>query len=170
MSVNVKSLRRPTPTTLPQGGSVLNVSARRTPELVLAFVGAAGSGVTGVAKAFEKALSEKFGYTSNVVKVSDLIAPFGAALGKPIDASLSRAERIERLQDIGNSLRKNQSSDHLMKLCIERIAKWRVEKDGYHGGAGGLGAALPKRWVHIVDEIKHPDEARLLRDVYGDLF
>ena len=143
MSVNVKSLRRPTPTTLPQGGSVLNVSARRTPELVLAFVGAAGSGVTGVAKAFEKALSEKFGYTSNVVKVSDLIAPFGAALGKPIDASLSRAERI---------------------------AKWRVEKDGYHGGAGGLGAALPKRWVHIVDEIKHPDEARLLRDVYGDLF
>lgn len=148
----------------------LDISGRRTPELVIAFVGAAGSGVTAVADAFVKKLSDDFGYEPHPVKVSDLIRSQAAKLGKPISPGLRKADQIRQMQDVGNELRQTRGSSFLVKLCIEKIAEWRVKKQGYQDSAEGLGAALPKRWVHVINELKHPDEVRMLRDVYGELF
>ena len=158
---------RPTPSI---GTQPLQLSGRRTPELVIAFVGAAGAGVTAVGDAFAKKLQDEFGYEPHIVKVSDLIRSQAERRGKPIDPKGRKAEQIRQMQDIGNELRHDHGSDYLSKLCVEKIAEWRVKKQGYQGEGNGLGAALPKRWVHIVNEVKHPDEVRMLRDVYGDLF
>jgi deoxycytidylate deaminase len=163
--------------TLPSTSSqTLDVSSRRTPELVIAFVGAVGSGVTSVADAFSKSLDKSFDYVPHRVKISDFIKHHATIASKPITTALSKPEQIRQMQDIGNELRQQRGSNFLAKLCIENIARWRVKERGYQPsddeleGEKRLGAALPKRWVHIIDELKHPDEVRMLRDVYGDLF
>lgn len=154
----------------------LDVSGRRTPELVIAFVGAAGSGVTAVADAFARKLKRDFDYTPHPVKVSELIKEQAENMGRPIASGLKKAQQIRQMQDIGNDLRKDRGSNFLAKLCVEKIAQWRVDEQGYqkiegeHEGEETLGAPLPKRWVHIINELKHPEEVKMLRDVYGDLF
>ena len=154
----------------------LDVSERRTPELVIAFVGAAGSGVTAVANAFATKLDREFGYAPHHVKVSDLIRTQAEVMGTPINPKLPKLQQIGKLQDIGNAVRKSRGPNFLAKLCIEKIAKWRVDEQGYQElgeegeGARELGAPLPKRWAHIINELKHPEEVKMLRDVYGDLF
>jgi deoxycytidylate deaminase len=163
-------------TSLSSNPGVLDVSARRTPELVIAFVGAAGSGVTAVADAFAEKLKREFDYTPHRVKVSDLIREQAEGLGRAIDPKLKKVEQIRLLQDVGNDLRKSRGPNILAKLCVERIAKWRVDEGGYQvleegpQRSGRLGAPLPKRWAHIINELKHPEEVKMLRDVYGDLF
>ncbi len=154
----------------------LDVSRRRTPELVIAFVGAAGSGVTSVADAFSKTLKKDFDYVPHKVKVSDFIKDYAQLSGKPIAQSLSKSDQIIQMQNTGNALRESRGSNHLAKLCIENIAQWRVNEQGYQAsedeleGQKKLGPPLAKRWVHIINELKHPDEVKMLRDVYGDLF
>lgn len=167
----VRKLKPKAPKSLPASKpQTLKLSVRRTPELVIALVGAAGAGVTSVGDAFAKQLRDEFGYEPHIVKVSDLIRAQAAKIGKEIDPRARKAKQIESMQDVGNELRHINGSDYLAKLSVERIAEWRVKKQGYQGEGNGLGAALPKRWVHIVNEVKHPEEVRMLRDVYGDLF
>lgn len=176
MAVAAKKLVQSKKTPPVSSTQTLDVSRRRTPELVIAFVGAAGSGVTSVADAFSKSLKKDFGYVPHKVKVSDFIKDHAKILGKPISISASKPEQIRQMQDTGNELRESKGSNFLAKLCIERIAQWRVNEQGYQAsdeefeGQKRLGPALPKRWVHIINELKHPEEVRMLRDVYGDLF
>lgn len=279
MAVAAKKPAEPKQSVPNSSAQTLDVSRRRTPELVIAFVGAAGSGVTSVAEAFAKSLRKDFNYVPHKIKVSDFIKEHAKNIGKPIVTSGSKPEQIRQMQDIGNELREGKAlrfldlifniqvitpssdeagmseafaaaasaaclsrqvgaaaysdkeellgigwndvprfggglyssddeidnrcfawgggichnddrknklngqialalkgSNFLAKLCIEKIARWRVDEQGYQPsdeeieGQKRLGPPLPKRWVHIINELKHPDEVKMLRDVYGDLF
>ncbi|TXL75202.1 hypothetical protein FHP25_15105 [Vineibacter terrae] len=124
----------------------LNVTARRTPELVMAFVGAAGSGVTPVANAFASELKEQFGYEIHHIKVSTLLRNVADSVGEKSITTGSKADKIENLQNIGNKLRQLKSADYLMKICVQEIAKKRHNAGGYQRAADAL-VAIPKRWV-----------------------
>jgi deoxycytidylate deaminase len=80
--------------------------------------------------------------------------------------------RIELLQDLGNLLRANLSSSYLAERVVldigQRRDKWTQQMKKV--GAPDLDILRGPRYAHIIDSLKHPDEARLFRAVYGGSF
>ena len=142
---------------------------RRSPELIVGLVGAVGSGVSTVGKIIKNKLKIEYGYEpAEIIKVSDLIVENCSSVNEFYDENLSGAERIDKLQSIGNLLRNKFSYDYLVEKCIQKIAAHRYD-EGYNKEDEQF-LPLPKKQVHIIDSLKHPDEVRLLKDVYGDMF
>jgi hypothetical protein len=54
------------------------------------------------------------------------------------------------MQDAGNKLREKFGGNYLAEKAVERIAKYRREKNGYAEN----GAMLPGRRAYIIDSIK----------------
>lgn len=172
-----------TPQSVNTGESMIEVvKKRQTEELVLAFCGPIGSGTTAVAEEVAKIIKE-YGYSVNEIKVSELIS---SHLGRvdlelkedpllesvswdvPID-EMNQADRIAVLQSGGNLLRKRVSNDVLAQLAIKKIAIERGEKQEEEG-EGHVPKRESRRFASILDSLKHPDEVRLLRAVYGNMF
>ncbi len=146
----------------------LSISDRRSPELVIAMVGAVGSGVSVTAEILAKKLREDFNYKVNMIQASDKIKENAKLANEKYDDKLCGGERIKRLQIVGNKLRDKFSNNYIIEKCIEQIATDRLD-EGYDKYREPF-VALPQRQVHIIDSVKHPDEVKLLRDVYGDVF
>jgi deoxycytidylate deaminase len=147
-----------------------DLRGRRTAELVIAFVGPVGSGCSKSAAIVKKLLESQYKYdTVAYHRVSSLIEENATLAGEKYDASVGGAERVDRLQEIGNKLRKKFGSDYLVAKVVERIAAHRLEKGGYEKTEKDVLVTQPKRWAHIIDSIKNPAELALLRDVYGDM-
>jgi deoxycytidylate deaminase len=165
------------------GNSMIKaIKKRQTEELVIAFCGPLGSGTSFVAKEVRELIKE-YKYEVNEIKISNLISSKldkfksqlkedirlgGIDFGVPLN-EMDPADRIAVLQLAGNLMRKKISSDVLAQLAIQKIAKKR------HGDNGGLEehSKLKKesrRFVTILDSLKHPDEVILLRSVYGNMF
>jgi deoxycytidylate deaminase len=145
------------------------VSDRRTDELVLAVVGPVGSGSSLVASLLAQVLQTDFSYRVSNHKLSDIILETGQLLGDDMPSVGQGADRVAALQSAGNLLRRKFGDDYLAAKCVEKIARWRGNEATGKSEAG-MPVAQRRRHVHILDSIKHPAEARLLRDTYGDLF
>jgi len=117
---------------------------RRTPELVIGFVGPVGSGVTYCSEIFARLLQEDYGYTvkKNDYKLSDLIIEAAPFIGEEFDKKLSGFARVDRLQTLGNKLRERFKARYLADKVIEKIALERVNNGGY-GPATGSGLKAP---------------------------
>jgi hypothetical protein len=158
----------------------ISISDRRTDELVIGFVGAIGSGVSTTARILAEILDRGYNYSSNFIKVSEIIRTMGASLGENMpDDGATNFTSTSRLQEIGNSLRKKYSNSYLAEKCVERISVDRLHPpgdipSGYMTASNGAGnsALIPvnRRRVHLIDSIKHTSEVDLLREVYGDTF
>ncbi|MEW9308206.1 anti-phage dCTP deaminase [Labrys neptuniae] len=132
---------------------------RRTSELVVALVGAVGSGVSTTATALAELLEGEFGYSVDTVKVSNIInEKVGLVEHKVVPAD--DPERIHKLQQAGSALRRRFGEDVLANFCIEHIHSGRDEED----------TAKVRRYCTIIDSLKNPGEVDRLRTVYGDLF
>jgi len=144
---------------------------RRTPELVIGFVGPVGSGVTYCSEILAKLLNDDYGYTVKHYRISDQIIEAAPYIGERFNNELTGFDRVDRLQTLGNKLRERFHPRYLADKVVDKIALERVENGGY-GPSTGSGArpALPRRVVHIVDSFKNPAETRRMRDVYGDTF
>ena len=162
---------------LPQ---TISVSERRTDELVIALVGAIGSGVTTTAKVLTEILEREYDYSCHYIRVSTIIRDMSLRIGEtiPTDDSLPDI-RTPALQALGNVLRGKYTNRYLAEKCIEQIAVDRLSppsgiSKGYEEVAkdGGGVSLLPinRRRVHIIDSIKHTAEVDALREVYGDTF
>lgn len=92
--------------------------------------------------------------------------------GEEIRHVLRPHMRIELLQDLGNLLRANLASSCLAERVILEIGarrlKWRKEAE--ESGIAASDILKGPRYAHIIDSLKHPDEAKLLRAVYGQSF
>lgn len=150
------------------------VKSRQTPELVLAFCGPLGSGVTTVAKKVMHLLKE-YGYQTSYLKVSDLITKHFELVKEEtsketdIDSdkaieSLPHEKRIEILQTAGNKLREKYEHDILSQLIISEIAilRHKPEPDDLENKT--------RRFATVIDSLKHPAEVELLKAVYGNMF
>ena len=142
---------------------------RLTEELVIGLVGPVGSGCSITAKCLTKILENEYSYSVDYYKLSDFIAESAKLLGKAIQGPSSGAHRVEQLQAVGDDLRKACGNAYLAAKAIGSIAKKRG--DIGNGKADGSNNAEKKiRKAHIVDSIKHPDELKILRSTYGEIF
>ncbi|MFM0718254.1 anti-phage dCTP deaminase [Paraburkholderia strydomiana] len=146
-------------------GSVRSVLERRaSKEIILAFMGAVGCGLPRIVTEFERQLGG-LGYQVQRIKLSDFIksrrSEWIGALSGP-DAGVSYLEN----QTGGNVLRNNHSFDILAQYAVSHIARSKIAADAE---AIDPAKELP-RVAYLIDQIKHPDEALLLRLVYRNLF
>lgn len=132
---------------------------RRTAELVIAFVGPVGSGVSRTAAALAETLKSEFGYTVQTIKISDIINE-KADLVNYQSVSNHDLERIDKLQSAGSALRKRFGEGVLADFAIEKI----------HIGRQEFGAEKIRRHCTIIDSLKNPGEVESLRLIYGDMF
>lgn len=142
---------------------------RLTEELVIAVAGPIGSGCSTTSKMIEEILRDEYSYAVSYYKLSDYIGPSAKFAKETISLTLTPAERVERLQTVGDKLREVCGNSYLAAKAIEQIAKMR-EAEGV--GKTSESIAVPKklRHVHIIDSVKHPDELKLLRETYGEIF
>ncbi len=145
------------------------ILGRRTDELVLAFCGPLGSGVSTIARKVEQIL-ETYNYKTKYIRISEYIEkllPEGTIpeLALPVD-------RIEKLQDEGDNLREKYGNDILAQFAISEIAYDRRLK-----GTKEKNSPPPppppvesRRVATIIDGLKHPEEVKLLKLVYQSMF
>jgi deoxycytidylate deaminase len=147
-----------------------DLRARRTDEIVIAFVGPIAAGCSTTARIIEKYLRNTYGYEDVFsYKVSELIQDAALLVGSAIDSSVTGLDRVIRLQDVGNDLRKKFNDDYLAAKVVEKIAVTRMEHDGFEKSETEALIPKPKRWAHLIDSLKNPRELGLLREVYGDM-
>lgn len=144
---------------------------RQSSELVIAFCGPLGCGIKEIIPIITTAL-EAQGYHVEHIRISDLISksinetPNLAPLSSYLPpAGSSKYIRYTKLQDTGDQFRKAVSNNVLAQLAIEDIGARRIEQHD-----GDEPSPAEKRTAYIVDQLKHPDEALLLRKVYGSIF
>lgn len=154
--------------------STREAAASRTPELVIALCGPIGSPLHEASLQITNALSE-FGYTTETVKLSDLIRINAENVGIEVDMS-SKFSEIQSLIRAGDAMRQSYGSDILAKLAIAKVRGDRQKKYGefadlpdYAGTPEGNKQIPLQRICHVVDSIKNDAELALLRLIYGDL-
>jgi deoxycytidylate deaminase len=156
------------------------IAERRTDELVVALVGAIGSGSSTTAKILVELLEREYGYTHHYIRVSGIIREMSISIGETVPDDDSPPDlKTSSLQALGNILREKFSNKYLAEKCIERIAVDRLEPPpdisrGYEaiGADPSTTSLLPinRRRVHIIDSLKHTEEIEILREVYADTF
>lgn len=146
-----------------------NVDERNSLELVIAFTGPVGSGVSTVCGEFMDCLKTDFDYEPHYLKVSDLIKDHATEVGIDLSGQLSATDRVDRFQSAGNKLRTRRPS-YLADRSIERINAIRREHNGVLEQENAPDIPLQRRTAYVVDSLKNPEEVRRFRQIYGDLF
>ncbi len=147
------------------------IQRRRTEELVLAFCGPLGSGVSTVARALEDKIKD-YGYSTHFIKVSGLIRDIDPGPTNPEETYFSgEAKRIDSLQNGGNNSRQKYGKDVLALIGVKEIAFERQASFENEEIEENLELKKKSRRVaHVIDSLKHPEEVNLLRSVYGNMF
>jgi deoxycytidylate deaminase len=166
----------PAPANDPSGPSVAGDAAtsfdlgeRNSLELVIAFVGPVGSGVSTVCHQIIDTLTERFDYDTHYIKVSDLIRRHSVEVHVDLPDHLEANERVDRYQDAGNKLRSLRST-YLADRAIEEINAYRRDNEGVKLQVNAPDIAVQRRTAYLIDSLKNPDEVRRFRQIYGDLF
>lgn len=137
-----------------------NVESAKSHDLVFAITGHVGAGASHVWLALAERLKDA-GYTPQTIKMSSLISAARKKLGRPIDLETDLLTRTERMQEAGDHLRLEHGQTFVAGLGIREIRRLR-EQAGDQKGKPPL--------AFILDSLKHPDEERALRSVYGNGF
>lgn len=145
------------------------LNERLTEELVIALVGPVGSGCSTTYSTLRKILADEYSYTVHYYKLSELIAQGAELVDDEIPEYSPPAERVDKLQTVGDKLRRVCGNSYLAAKAVEQIAE-RRDVEGFGKTADGIAVPKKLRHVHIIDSIKHPDELKLLRATYGDIF
>lgn len=147
---------------------------RLSDELVIALVGPIASGCSATAEHIGELLRSEFGYTVFRHKLSNVIQQNADTVGGGLSEAKGASSRVSSFQEVGDNLRKRFGNGYLASKIVAEIAKNRDKNDGFQKPLGkeqgDKRVAKQKRWVHIIDSIKHPDELKVLRQTYGDIF
>lgn len=147
----------------------LRLDERNSLELVIAFTGPVGSGVSTVCDMLTGRLTDDFDYEPFYIKVSGLIKEHAAAVGVNLNQQLTPTERVDEYQSAGNKLREKKPT-YLADRVIERINALRRENKGVLEQANAPDIPVQRRFAYIIDSLKNPAEVNRLRQIYGDLF
>ncbi|MCC6558530.1 MAG: hypothetical protein IT372_36810 [Polyangiaceae bacterium] len=129
-------------------------------DVVFGLVGYAGAGPGWVATHLKSQLSAQ-GFKPIQVKLSELITDAATKLDFPrIAFEGSKIERTSALQDGGTLLRRKLTDSITAAMAIRKI---RAERMASKRPAG-------RPLAFVLDQLKHPKEAELLRRVYGSSF
>lgn len=143
-------------------------------EFVFAVVGHVGSGTSTVAKQLEARLreAERGTFDVEIVKASDLITAWATEIGAaPPARQQGLVEDVHRLQDLGDRCRREtQDASAVAVRAIHAIRAGRARKQGVTVEQREPVPPDGARRAWIVDSLRHPAEAELLRHVYQDAF
>lgn len=164
------------------------IKARSTNELIIAFSGLMGSGISRLVEKFQKKF-EKKGYEVNCIKLSDFIKERYSEIrpnlpeDQYVDYSqlnndinkISYYEKISTLQSIGNFLREKYSTSILSQYAINKILTGRINKFTIENQDCDINLIIDNakeqnlKKITFIDSIKHLDEYSLLKVVYGNM-
>ncbi|GLS29191.1 deoxycytidylate deaminase [Mesorhizobium albiziae] len=141
-------------------------------ELFVAVVGPAGAGAGTAATALKRFLEEieidGHTYEVHIVKASNVIANWATKSGKTVPARAGRKSIDDRIamQNLGDEFREAASDNAaVMRGVIQEIRGLRSKASGLP--AGDIDG---KPRAFIIDSLRHPAEAHLLRRLYQDAF
>jgi len=140
------------------------LETRQSEEIVIAFMGAVGCGMPNVISKCEDLLTG-LGYKVEKIKLSDFIKD-QIKTGKITVGPEDDGNRYLTYQTGGNFLRKAHGNEVFAEFAINRIKRHRLSLDTE---LADLNKPVP-RVAYLIDQIKHPEEAKLLRLVYRKLF
>lgn len=125
-------------------------SANEDSELVIGIIGPIGCN-RRLIKENLHALAKHYSYDVIDVSISSIIEKCVAMNDNP----KSEFERVTKLMDAGNSLRKDtRDNAFLAKRAAVKISKLRRERKS-------------ARSIYLIDSLKHPEEVAELKDIYG---
>ncbi|MBW4009286.1 deoxycytidylate deaminase [Moraxella osloensis] len=121
--------------------------------LVIGLVGAVGSSLKTLSNVLKSIFNDDFNYSVEEISISKEF------LENRLENKWSNPfERYTMLMDEGNKVRKEYSSEYLSYKVIEFIANSKLEHTS------------EKRKVYLVNSLKHDEEIKSLRAVYGRNF
>ena len=145
-----------------QAASSITEISPTSKELVIGVVGHAGAGASTAGKRIRVMLGNA-GYTVVPIKLSDLIikiaSPTLSAIDDGANAGATRFARACELQNLGDEIRKAHGG-HALAVAV--IAQLKAQRGGAVPGES--------RIAFVLDSLKHPEEVRLLRQVYDHSF
>ncbi|MGH1375231.1 MAG: anti-phage dCTP deaminase [Alphaproteobacteria bacterium] len=144
------------------------------PELVIGLSGALGTDLKSVIGHINQSL-HRMHYSCHHIKLSKLMSAF--AIEEALDDvdKLDEDLRIEKLMDAGNNFRQSwpdsdgEGISHLAISEFVNIRQKHWEKDDSIQPDEKNHKPIPKT-AYIVDSIKHPDEVKFFKRMYGDAF
>jgi deoxycytidylate deaminase len=145
-------------------------------ELVFAVVGHVGSGTSTIAMQL-KALLEEQQLDGGPFQTAILKAREGIiAWAKSNQKDLPSEDRddlsvVERFQDLGDEMRLNMKDHSAVARAI--VASIRHRRASWLGTSAESGKAVEpdsRRRAYIIDALRHPAEAHLLRSIYDNAF
>jgi len=140
------------------------IKSRRSQELIIALCGAVGSGIKELNDKLQNEL-EDHGYHVQHIKLSSLIVE---RTGEKTQ-NLSNFDRYKKLQDLGDKLRRDYTDNIVAQLAIEQISTIRMAEFGEsHPDSEPL--KVFDKVAYIIDQVKHPSEIELFREVYRNNF
>jgi len=151
-------------------------------ELIFAVVGHVGSGTGYVAKALEGLLQDGSicgeAFDVHILKARSVIEEWARKKGKPLPAPNAprTLKGVEVLQDYGDEMRgEKTASGHEDHSAVARALVLEIRKARAKSMGIAASAPLPveldrKRRAYILDSLRHPEEANLLRRLYQDAF
>lgn len=141
------------------------IQERRSRELIIGLCGAIGSGVKALKDTLKHQL-ESSGYKTVHIRMSNIIAE----RTDPNLKNLLGYERYVNLQDQGDFLRKKHRNSILAACAVEEIALNRSvlcsEDEQLLEENDDSVLKTKEKIAYIIDQLKHPDEVKLLRSVY----
>lgn len=130
------------------------------PELIFALVGQAGVRIENYSRVLHEHL-QTFGYKAVDIRLSELLRNY---TGWSYESDASEATRIMHRQEMGLGFRKSLNDG--AALARAAIAKIREERAKLTGNPEYPAPEL----AFILNQLKHPAEVELLRQVYGSSF
>lgn len=126
-------------------------------ELFFGFVSPVGTNEQRVVDEFTRELRGR-SYDVKVIRLSDLLAAYADPNQLPADPEFAR---IRSRQQAGNDLRRRRGNDVVARIGCAVVASKRAQ--GQPEGA----ERRSDRRAYLFRSLKHPEEASLLRTIYG---
>lgn len=161
-------------TSLERGGRTVLMDAASN-ELVFAVVGHAGSGTSFIAQQLENLLKgiaiKDDVFDVVTLKARQVISEWAASNGKPVPAPTARPtlNQVKAFQDYGDEMREKDSAAIARAITLKiRAHRASQTKQAISTGAIILPDGKPR--AYIIDSLRHPEEVRFLRQLYGQAF
>ncbi|MFZ5895869.1 MAG: anti-phage dCTP deaminase [Myxococcota bacterium] len=126
-------------------------------EIVLGLVAPVGTNFAKFQHLLTRCL-KPFGYQSSEVRLSKLIDNFRPETPPPGSKLTAEAVRLHRLMHAGNVLRYESAKGEILALAAAKDIRSK------------RGQQPMLKTLHVIRSLKHPDEVRALRRIYGSGF
>ncbi|MCF2828665.1 MULTISPECIES: anti-phage dCTP deaminase [unclassified Pseudoalteromonas] len=141
--------------------SIEQIGERQSKEVIIGFCGAVGAGIRRVREPLVSIL-EQHGYHVETIRISRL---FKQNVPKTYNGRVdfdnwSPAERYTELQNIGNFFREKGRCSFPAELAVRQIGVIKEQKT----------QGKRVKTAFLIDQLKHPDEVKLLRLIYQNNF